>query len=410
VNLYLAVLKLFLQPEYYQKYETFLDYQFLKENHPELFKIYQALRYLQDKKPISALSTTDLSLAFATLYPASKDAEYRPIFNALDALQVQDSSIQEYLVTLRRRRLALQVATDALAINEGRSEGAELLTSYQHLQDVQEATRPEDDFGEVDIVKILEEQDKHPGLRWKLGSLNKALGSLRKGNFGFVFARPETGKTTFLASEIPYMAAQAENKVIWFNNEQAHNEVMERCYMGALGWTILEVKSKREEARDRFKDLTKDRFRVVSEANLTRSRIEQICRRYTPSLIIFDQIDKIQGFGADRNDLELTAIYQWARELSKMYGPVIGICQAGQTAEGKRYLTMNDVNNSKTGKQGEADFILGIGCVPDEGLETYRYLHLCKNKLQGDKDTDPTMRHGKWEVRIRPEIARYEDI
>ena len=71
---------------------------------------------------------------------------------------------------------------------------------------------------------------------------------------------------------------------------------------------------------------------------------------------------------------------------------------------------MNDVNNSKTGKQGEADFILGIGKVPDEGLETYRYFHLSKNKLQGDPDTEPAMRHGKFEVRIQPDIARYYDI
>ncbi len=71
---------------------------------------------------------------------------------------------------------------------------------------------------------------------------------------------------------------------------------------------------------------------------------------------------------------------------------------------------MNDVNNSKTGKQGAADWILGIGKAPDAGLETYRYFHLSKNKLQGDQDSDPAMRHGKWEVKINQEIAQYYDI
>jgi len=70
---------------------------------------------------------------------------------------------------------------------------------------------------------------------------------------------------------------------------------------------------------------------------------------------------------------------------------------------------MSDVNNSKTGKQGEADWILGIGKTLDDSQEFVRFLHLSKNKLGGDLDSDEEMRHGKWEVKIRPDIARYED-
>ena len=55
-----------------------------------------------------------------------------------------------------------------------------------------------------------------PGLRWRLGSLNRMLGSLRKGDFGFIFARPETGKTTFLASEVTNFATQLEQPILWF--------------------------------------------------------------------------------------------------------------------------------------------------------------------------------------------------
>jgi hypothetical protein len=68
------------------------------------------------------------------------------------------------------------------------------------------------------------------------------------------------------------------------------------------------------------------------------------------------------------------------------------------------------VANAKTAKQAEADWILGIGKSHDVGWETIRFLHLSKNKLMGDKDTDPTMRHGKVEVVIKPEIGRYVDL
>jgi hypothetical protein len=36
-------------------------------------------------------------------------------------------------------------------------------------------------------------------------------------------------------------------------------------------------------------------------------------------------------------------------------------------------------------------------------------LHLSKNKLSGDEDTLPELRHGRMECLIVPEVARYRD-
>jgi hypothetical protein len=128
-----------------------------------------------------------------------------------------------------------------------------------------------------------------------------------------------------------------------------------------------------------------------------------------PALIIFDQIDKIKGFKADRNDLELKAIYQWAREIAKKYAPVIAVSQASGEADNKLWLTMNMVDGSKTAKQGEADWMLGIGKEADN-TSRLRYFSILKNKLIGDDDTLPDLRHGSTQVLIKPEVARYEDI
>lgn len=70
---------------------------------------------------------------------------------------------------------------------------------------------------------------------------------------------------------------------------------------------------------------------------------------------------------------------------------------------------MENVANAKTAKQAEADWILGIGATHAEGFEFVRHLHLSKNKLTGDEDSDPDLRHGKCDVLIKPQIARYED-
>jgi hypothetical protein len=70
---------------------------------------------------------------------------------------------------------------------------------------------------------------------------------------------------------------------------------------------------------------------------------------------------------------------------------------------------MDNVAESKTSKQAEADWILGLGKTHELGMEFNRYLHLSKNKLSGDDDTDPSLRHGKLEVLIQPDVARYCD-
>ena len=135
---------------------------------------------------------------------------------------------------------------------------------------------------------------------------------------------------------------------------------------------------------------------------MSKRDIETIVQRYKPGLLVIDQIDKIKGFKADRDDLMLGAIYQWARELAKEYCPVIGVCQAAATAEGKKWLTSDDIAKSKTEKLAEADFVIGIGKSHDNGHENIRYLHLIKNKLTG--------LHQKISCRIDASVARYKDF
>jgi hypothetical protein len=149
---------------------------------------------------------------------------------------------------------------------------------------------------------------------------------------------------------------------------------------------------------------------LYDSASIHRHQVEKLCEKVKPSLIIFDQIDKIKGFQADREDLRLGSIYVWARELAKSYAPVIGICQAGGSGEGKQWLNMDDITNATTSKQAEADWILGIGKVHDPVYDHVRYLNISKNKLAGSNETLEEYRHGKFSVIIKPEIARYSEI
>ena len=410
--MYLALCKALLKNETYHASHDQIDYKWLKENQPETFQLFQCVRYLHEQQGNVAkdYSTHDLELTFRTLYPQAQLANFEPLFAELRSIEVDQASVQTYVQGLRDRAQATALAKLALRVAEGFSTKEELDGFIAQLPQEASAEGDESDFAEDDIRTIHEKRLLVPGLRWRLQSLNKALGSIRKGNFGFLFARPETGKTTFLASEITSMALQAASPIVWFNNEEEHEAVVTRLYQALFNVDLATLYSRLEYYSAQYKNQIQGRIRVVTDTPTTRVLVERLCKKYSPSLIIFDQIDKIEGFASDRDDLELAAIYAWAREIAKQYAPVIGVCQAGASGEGKRWLTMNDVNNSKTGKQGEADWILGIGKAADDGLESYRYLHLSKNKLQGDPDSDPALRHGKWEVKIHPDTARYSDV
>jgi replicative DNA helicase len=410
MNLYIIILKYLLIYNIYNKYYKYINKDFVEKNYPELFRLYTVLPILHKSEKDVTYTLEDLKLCLHASYPKLDVGFYEILFAQLEAVTATNDSVETYLEAATKREKALVIAKTALAAAEGNSSWDDLQSALADIE-VQSSTDEIAEWRQFvvtdDIVDLYEKNKLEKGLRWRLPSLNGALGELRKGNFGFVFARPETGKTTFLASELSNFAEQVDRPVLWFNNEQAGADVMERIYQASLGKSDEEIRANPQKAKEDFAKLTKGNILLYDDGSITKKRIEEVCKEVVPSLVVFDQIDNIKGFNADRNDLELKEIYQWARELCKVYCPVIGVCQAGASGEDKKWLTMNDVDNSKTAKQGTADWILGIGKVHESGQEYIRFMHLSKNKLHPE---DKRMRHGKWTVLIRPEIARYQDI
>lgn len=408
MNNYLAILKYLLKSDVYTNYYQFVNRGFVKENFPDIYKMYVSLSSMA--KEGLDLSVDDLQVKFYSDYPNAKRDLYDTLFTQLRECTVQEDVLQTILEECKRKELATDLARKAIQFSDGKLGSEEVRKAFDlAFQTTQDEVQAEE-FVSDDILVLLEEKKASTGLLWPLNSLNQVLGPLNKGDFGFVFARPETGKTTFLVHAATHMAMQSEGKVLWLNNEEKGSKVMKRCYQAALGITNVQLYSNPVQYQQDYNKKLKDRILLKDDANLTKKKVDELCRRHNPKLIIIDQIDKIKGFDAERYDLQMKAIYQWARELAKTYGPVIGVCQAGGTAENKKWLQMTDVDSSHTAKQGEADWMLGIGKVDKDGLEEVRYFSVCKNKLDGDPSiTIEERRHGKWEAIIRPEIGQYQD-
>jgi replicative DNA helicase len=408
------IIKLFCEDKIiFTKYYKYVNINYIKINYNELYKLFNMIdlyytKYIDNNN----ININELDIFYNSNY-LLKDNERKDLELLLKDVYEQDITNMEAIIGLleehRRRSLAGQVALMALDVEAGKKSTAELLELFNNFEH-QEVEADEITPVDMDLDNLYDTQIATPGLRWRVNWLNKSLGSLRKGDFGFIFARPETGKTTFLASEITHMVSQTDGDILWFNNEEQGTKVGIRVYQATLGLTTQALFADKPTNKARYRAITNNRIKILDfEDSSSKHRIESVLKQYNPALIIFDQIDKIRGFKGDRNDLELKQIYQWAREISKTYAPVIAVSQASGEAEGKLFLTMDMVDGSKTAKQGEADWILGIGKEQDNTSRS-RYFNITKNKLIGDKDTSPDLRHGSTQVLIKPEIARYEDI
>jgi len=400
----LQILKLLLSSrDTHSRYGKFVKDCVDQEDSKELKLICNSIDRLFDEHDSDSFTVDDLDIMLSKAYPNQPKTLIEPILERLKNEEANPALLASYLEDIKTRKTAHGIALKALQVYETGTGFDSLKEAIAaNSDDSLGGSEGEDEFVSNDIAELLTELEQEPGLNWRLKTLNEMLGPLRKGNFMFLFARPESGKTTFLASETSFMLEQLDRPLLWVNNEEESRKVVQRVVQASLGVTDEQLMHNKERCNDLFQKRTGGRFKINKGGATTKRGIEQWCKQLNPGLIVLDQIDKIQGFEDERHDLKMKQVYGWARELAKAYGPVIAVCQAGGTGENKKWLTMNDVDSSHTAKQGEADVVLGIGKLHDEQYERVRFLHASKNKLTGI--------HGKKEALINVALARYEDL
>ncbi len=313
-----------------------------------------------------------------------------------------------------------RIMEECQQVKEGTSdlEHVHMLTT-EALKDVERYLEKDDLFVEADLASIVDRLASG-GYEWRLAPLNRSLGPLRQGNFVIVAARVEVGKTTFLASEVSFLAQQLpkDRPVVWVNNEEESSVVFFRIVQATLGWDSKTMITESPRAMSEYTlkmGGNKDKIRVTKDTNNIRD-LETLFKEVNPGLIIFDQLDKVQGFKSEeREDIVLGKIYKWARELARTYGPVIAASQLSAGAveyKDPPFIGMDSLRGSKTDKPGEADAVLTIGKYKEpknEVEEMIRTVNVPKNKLPGGGPHQvEAERHGQYLVTINPTHARFE--
>ena len=267
---------------------------------------------------------------------------------------------------------------------------------------------------DTDIGELLQDEFDDSGIAWRLACLNGAMRKLRPGDFGIIAGRPDKGKTTFVTSEVTYMAPQlpADRNIIWLNNEGPGKRIIPRLYQSALNYSMEDMK--REHAAGNLVQQyiesvgRVDRVRVIDVHGYHIGQIESILEENNPGVVVYDMIDNIKGFGSEaRTDLALEEMYKWARERSVKYDCIgLATSQISNDGDGMQFPTLGMLKDSKTGKQGACDFQLMIGASNDPGLAGSRFIGLPKNKLRRpDGPSDP-----RAEVIFDGVRARYKDV
>ena len=327
---------------------------------------------------------------------------------------------EEVIKTLIELDYLALIMEECEKVKEGSSDLEHVhILATNALKDVERYIEKDELFVSADLSAIAD-RISSSGYEWRLDVLNRSLGPLRTGNFIIVAARVEVGKTTFLASEVSYLAQQLpkDRPVVWVNNEEESSVVFFRIVQATLGQESKVIIADSKAAMDKYTTLmggNKDKIRVTKDMNNIRD-LETLFREVNPGLIVFDQLDKVDGFKADdREDIRLGKIYKWARELARSYGPVIAASQLSATAVDMKdppFIGLDALRGSKTDKPGEADVVITLGKykepkTPEE--EIIRTLNVPKNKLPGGGTKQmESERHGQYLVTIDPIRARFE--
>ena len=352
------------------------------------------------------VSKDELLALFDVEYPAMTDTIRERCWEKIDDLNDvtgENYELQfEIIKKLWMRHRARIISEMAVKIFLGKQN------EFGELKRLIESTA-EDSIGEktsytevkMGLHELLDSLTLEPDFPFTWEPLAGIVPGLDRGHFGIIFARPETGKTTFCSFLAQSYLKQGLKVAVWGNEEPAIRTKL-RIIQSHVKTTREELVRKRDKYAQIYREQIADNLFVLDCVGTTLQEVDDWCKINKPDVVFIDQLDKVIVTGKyNRSDEKLKEIYLQTREIAKRNKCLVwGVSQASYEAEGLRVLSYHLLDNSKTGKAGEADLILGIGKVNDEwGNEGIRTVHISKNKINGE--------HGSVTVRMDKDRAFY---
>lgn len=354
-----------LSKENFDKYFKFIFELNLELETKNFLKTIQ--EYFSEYPDKEVLSVEELLVFFSVKHPIlKKRTSYSAYLERLGSTEIDNKVLEENLNHFLEKYFASEMVFKLTEVLDG--------DSYSVLDEVQEMlaefnerkvklNKDEDQlFVKSNLTELLQEEVHEAGLRWRLSCLNESIGELRGGSLGHVFARVDTGKTSFIVSEVSNFASQLKDDevILWCNNEEKGKRVLFRIYQSVLKCNKTDLINYPTDAEEEFTKLGGHKIKIYDQAIITVEDIEQLMKTYNVRLLVIDQGDKVR-FSGDRDMStvdRLKAVYGKFRELAKSYDcDVIAVGQASASAEGLKWLKTSDMDNSKCLGKGERVFM-----------------------------------------------------
>ena len=410
----ITFLKILSKKDNYERYLNFVDTSLLPTELQLIIKNY-GLFYKEFKKDI--VLKDFIGWFFHRACPHLKENQlsvYNTIFNSVENA---DDAIVEDVITHFKE---LDTATKLRNILDTKFDRGSIDTLFKEHDDKIKSLRCLEGWIPNDLDSIAESTSRKGGLHFRLDCLSKSLNALIKGDFGIVAGYVDTGKSTLCVSEAAYMAQQVtDGCVLWLNNEEYNTRVLKRIWQAVLRAPWSKIIEDKDRATQLYLQKMHDdieRIKFIDIRGKTIPEIKDLFKASNPKLAIVDQIDKIQTHTKKHwgEHDRLKSLYGDMRSLASEYCPIIAVSQADassryldkktQEVVYQRYLDQSQLDGSKIGKPGEADFIITVG--RDLDYPNSRYIHTPKNKMDG---IDENCRHIKAEVVFNGECSLYEN-
>ena len=357
--------------------------------------IYDTIKYAHQKYRTD-LHPRQLAALVADRNPAMPTSAMQEIYEIIDTMprQVSDTLELEHDVVKNFwvRDRARQIGEKAIAIFTGESEHfGELKTLIDMVEDGRMSDKTTYTEVTKGLAELLEDEAGDPDFPFDWDILSNRLPGMGRGDLGIIFARPETGKTTFCAF-IASMYIKQKQRVVYWANEEHAEKIKKRVIQAYFQLTSQELQADSEELDRRYIEEIDPYLIVMDAVGVSMDELNDYAQLNTPDVMFCDQLDKFRVDGNfSRGDERLKETYVLAREVAKRNRLLLwAISQASNDGHDRQFIDYNMMDNSKTGKAGEADVIIGIGKTgTSEEENTVRHICISKNKINGWHGMEP---------------------
>ena len=354
----------------------------------ELREIFDTLVYSHTKYN-RTLSVSELQGIFNDRNPAMPDSSrnrVHEIITQLIPLESSDDVHTDLVNNLWLRDKARQIGEKALDIFTGESEEfGELKKLIEVVEDGRIGDKTTYTIVDKNLDELLTEEAGDNDFPFKFHLINEHIKGLDRGNLGIIFARPEVGKTTFCCFIASSYIKQGFQVVYWANEEPA-SRIKLRIIQSYFELTKDEMIEKRFDLLDRYRTEIEPYLVIMDSVGTSIEEVDEYAKLNKPDIMFCDQLDKFRIKGEyNRGDERLKETYVTAREIAKRNSCLVwAVSQASYDAHDRQFIDYAMLDNSKTGKAGEADVIIGIGKTGSSEVDNIvRHICVSKNKVNG---------------------------